>query len=254
MDHALIQRFSSVLTSTLAPQARDERLLMDREGDVSIYYAPFEYINNHAKIALVGITPGPTQMVNACLAARAVLASGGGEEEAVRAGKSEGAFSGEPLRSNLVRQLRHWKIDQWLGLGDADQLFGNARHLIQTTSLLRFPVFVGEKPYAGTPDMTRNPMLRRYLKDYFVRELAALPDALFVSLGPTVQRALQWLVDQGYVPADRVALGMLHPSGNCTYRINYLIGDRSKPIPHATNVTSYDQGRHAFMTHHVVAE
>ncbi|HLF96648.1 MAG TPA: hypothetical protein VI457_05850 [Methylococcaceae bacterium] len=44
----------------------------------------------------------------------------------------------------------------------------------------------------------------------------------------------------------RVIGGMLHPSGNCTYRINYLIGDRSAPVPHATNPVPYDQGRRAF--------
>lgn len=38
---------------------------MDASGDVKIYYAPFEYMNPSARIVLVGITPGPTQMVNA---------------------------------------------------------------------------------------------------------------------------------------------------------------------------------------------
>jgi hypothetical protein len=45
---------------------------------------------------------------------------------------------------------------------------------------------------------------------------------------------------------DRIIGGMLHPSGNCTYRINYLTGDRTKPIPYATNPAPYDQGRRAF--------
>lgn len=53
---------------------RDGRLLMDSDGAVKIYYAPFEYINPEARIVLVGITPGPTQMVNANNEARQALA------------------------------------------------------------------------------------------------------------------------------------------------------------------------------------
>lgn len=52
---------------------------------------------------------------------------------------------------------------------------------------------------------------------------------------------------------DRVIGVMLHPSGNCTYRINYLIGDRSAPIPHATNPVLYDKGRRAFPERFVTA-
>lgn len=251
MAYEHIQRFAPILGASVAPTARDQRLEMDRADNLSIYYAPFEYINRAAKVALVGITPGPTQMVNACMAARAALASGASVEAAVKAGKSQGAFSGEPLRSNLVRQLRHWGIDRWLGLNDADDLFGSAAHLLQTTSLLRFPVFVGEKPYAGNPDMTKHPLLRRYLMEHFVREVAELPDAIFIALGPTVQRTMQALVEQGHIPAERVALGMLHPSGNCTYRINYLVGSREGAAPHATNVASYDKGREQFRSAHL---
>jgi len=250
MDLTFIQRFAPVITATQAPTERDERLLMDREGDLSVYHAPFESTNRQAKVALVGITPGPTQMVNALQAARSALAAGSNFASAVQAAKATGAFSGEPLRGNLVRQLRHWGVDRWLGLKDADELFGSARHLVQTTSLLRFPVFVGDTPYAGNPDMTRHPLLRRHLMEHFVREAQALPDAIFVALGPTVAKVLQWLVDHGHLPADRVALGMLHPSGNCTYRINYLVGPRSGPAPHATNVTAYDQGRVRFLESH----
>lgn len=43
----------------------DERLLIDREGNLSVYYAPFEYVNPAARVVIVGITPGRTQMRNA---------------------------------------------------------------------------------------------------------------------------------------------------------------------------------------------
>lgn len=119
-------------------------------------------------------------------------------------------------------------------------------HLLQTTSLLRYPVFVDDQGYGGQPDMTRHPLLRRHLHDHFVAEVGELADAVFVGLGPQVQKTLDALVAQRILPRERVIAGMLHPSGNCTYRINYLIGDRSGPVPHATNPAPYDEGRRAF--------
>lgn len=70
MNTELLEKFAPVLISPSAPVVRDSRLLMDSEGEVAIYYSPFEYINPKAKIVLVGITPGPTQMVNANNVAR----------------------------------------------------------------------------------------------------------------------------------------------------------------------------------------
>lgn len=111
----MIEKFASILC--------DPRLLMDASGDVKIYYAPFEYINPSARIVLVGITPGPTQMVNANNEVRRALQSGKSSTEAIQPAKSVGAFSGEPLRSNLINQLNHWGFHKWLGLGDSADLF-----------------------------------------------------------------------------------------------------------------------------------
>ena len=146
----------------------------------------------------------------------------------------------------MINQLNHWGFHRWLGLSDSADLFSKARHLVQTTSLLRYPVFVNDDDYRGTPDMTKHPMLRKYLLENFAAEVEQLKDAVFVGLGPLVQKVLDRLCQEGAINADRVIGGMLHPSGNCTYRINYLIGDRSVPVPHATNPVPYDQGRRAF--------
>lgn len=242
----LFDRFAPVLTAPQPPVVRDARLLIERDGDLAVYYAPFEFLNPQARLVLVGITPGPTQMVNANRAARAALLAGASAAEAMRAAKETGAFSGEPLRSNLICQLNHWGFQHWLGLPDAAELFAGARRLVQTTSLLRYPVFVRDADYRGTPDMTRQPLLRRCLLQHFAAEVAQLPDAIFVGLGPKVQQVLSRLVAEGRIDGRRVIGGMLHPSGNCTYRIRYLTGDRSRPAPHATNPQPYDEGRRAF--------
>lgn len=251
VDAPLFERYREVLVSIDAPRVRDQRLLIGAADAVRIYYAPFEHLNADARVVLVGITPGPTQMVNANNAARKVLLAGGGTAEAMRNAKETAAFSGEPMRSNLIRQLNHWGFPQWLGIDDAAELFGVARHLVQATSLLRYPVFVSDDDYRGNPDMLRHPLLRRHLLEHFASELAALPQAVFVGLGPAVQRVLQWLVAEGHLAADRVAAGLLHPSGFNTYRIAYLTGDRGSTIPHATDPEPYDRGRLRFRAQHL---
>lgn len=242
----LIEKFRAAICGPTPPDVRDPRLLMDVSGDVKIYYAPFEYLNPAARVVLVGITPGPTQMVNANNEARRALLTGKSAAEAIELAKNEGAFSGEPMRSNLINQLNHWGFHRWLGLRDASELFSSSRHLVQTTSLLRYPVFFKDDDYRGTPDMTKHPLLRRYLLEHFVAEVEQLRDAVFVGLGPQVQKTLDRLIDQGVLQSDRVIGGMLHPSGNCTYRINWLIGERREPVPHATNPGPYDSGRSTF--------
>lgn len=163
MKTDFIEKYAPILCGATPPVVRDPRLLMDASGDVKIYYAPFEYINPSARIVLVGITPGPTQMVNANNEARRALQAGKSSMEAIQAAKSVGAFSGEPLRSNLINQLNHWGFHKWLGLTDSADLFSTSRHLVQTTSLLRYPVFVKDDDYRGSPDMTKHPLLRKYL-------------------------------------------------------------------------------------------
>ncbi len=253
MKTDLIEKYAPILCETTPPAIRDPRLLIDASGEVKIYYAPFEYINPRARIVLVGITPGPTQMVNANNEVRRALQAGKPSTEAVQAAKSVGAFSGEPLRSNLIKQLNHWGFHKWLGVRDSADLFSTSRHLVQATSLLRYPVFVKDNDYRGSPDMTKHPLLRKYLMENFAAEVEELKDAVFVGLGPQVQKVLGRLIQEGALNSDRVIGGMLHPSGNCTYRINYLIGDRSDPVPHATNPEPYDQGRRKFRERFVTA-
>lgn len=246
MPDSLFDKFAPVICSPTPPIKRDPRLLIDEQGSIKIYYAPFEYVNRAARVVLVGITPGPTQMVNANNEARRALRSGKSPAEAMRAAKDTAAFSGEPMRGNLIKQLNHWGIERWLGLSDAAALFSTDRHLVQTTSLLRYPVFVNDKDYRGAPDMIKDPLLKKYLMQNFVSEVSELPDAVFLGLGPTVQSILDRLVISGDIPKHRVVGGMLHPSPNNTYRVTYLTGARSRAVPYATTTASYDDGRRAF--------
>jgi hypothetical protein len=246
LGETLFDKYARIFCTQTPPVVRDERLLIDEQGAIKIYYAPFEYINRNARVVLVGITPGPTQMVNANNEARRALMSGKSSQDTMRVAKDTAAFSGEPMRGNLIKQLNHWGVERWLGLTDAAALFSTDRQLVQTTSLLRYPVFVNDKDYRGAPDMMTHVLLKKHLLDYFVSEVAELSNAVFLGLGPKVQNILDLLIISGVIEKDRIIGGMLHPSGNNTYRVSYLTGSRGGPIPHATNPTPYDNGRRAF--------
>jgi hypothetical protein len=185
-------------------------------------------------------------MVNANNEARRSLMSGKSAQDTMRAAKDTAAFSGQPMRSNLIKQLNHWGVNRWLGISDATAMFSTDRQLVQTTSLLRFPTFVNDKDYRGQPDMIKTPLLKKHLLDYFVSEVSELDNAIFLGLGPMAQNILNRLIISGVVEDNRIIGGMLHPSGNNTYRITYLTGSRGGPIPHATNPRPYDDGRRAF--------
>ncbi len=94
--------------------------------------------------------------------------------------------------------------------------------------------------------MTKHPLLRKYQLENFAAEVEELKDAVFVGLRRQVQKVLDHLIKERVLNSEQVIGGMLHPSPNCNYRINNLIGDRSAPVPHATNPVPYDLGRRAF--------
>ena len=75
MDTKLFERFSLVIRSLSAAElagapSLNAKLRLVQDGNIEVCYAPFEYINPQARIVIVGITPGKTQMLNAIKEAR----------------------------------------------------------------------------------------------------------------------------------------------------------------------------------------
>lgn len=202
-------------------------LLMGQQGDVSVYYAPFEWVNPHAKVVLLGITPGKLQAANALGEAQRVLKAGATEEEVLRRAKLTGAFSG-PMRPNLISMLDSVGLHRKLGLTSCDALFGDASHLLQTASALQFPVFFKGENYNGTPDPTKHPLLQQMLASELSSVAKQLPHAAFIPLGPVPSKALDWLVSQGLMKASQVLHGLPHPSGANAERIAYFLGRKQR--------------------------
>lgn len=256
MTSAMCERFALLVRSLPGPTLRGDppphELLLERDGDLSVYYAPFDVVNPTARLAIVGITPGLQQMQNALVAFRGALDEGVAPADAARRAKQTGSFSG-PLRSNLVAMLDHFRINEYLGIRSCASLFGGDNHLVHCTSALQYPVFRGGKNYNGSPKMTRHPMLRRYLIDGWGRQARLLPEVVWVPLGGKVAEAAHTLIKEGVLDAGRVLEGLEHPSGANNERINYLVGRKERAaLSRQTDPDRIDRAR-VTLEHRVAA-
>lgn len=132
------------------------KLIIDRTGDLTVSYAPFEHIQRSARVVIVGITPGAQQASNALVAARRKLLSGVEHASALAAAKVFASFSG-PMRTNLVAMLDHIGVNRWLGVSSTATLWSADECLVHFTSALRYPVFLAGKNYSGQPSMVATP-------------------------------------------------------------------------------------------------
>jgi hypothetical protein len=188
-------------------------LLLHEAGRLAIYYAPFDYVNPAARVVLVGIAPGFRQMEIALRGARDLL--GAGEELTVVAERVKylASFAG-PIRRFLVQMLDGIGLAQALGITTCADLYGARHDLLHTTAAVRHPVFVGGKDWNGhTPPARRNPLLVRYVREDMRAELAAVPNALVLTLGRCAEDAVRLLLDEGGLELARCLIGLPHPSG-----------------------------------------
>jgi hypothetical protein len=199
------------------------KFLLHRENEngkeLAIYYAPFEYVNRAAKVVLIGITPGWTQMEIAYREANRSLRAGLSVEEVLKRTGDQATFSGM-TRTNLVKMLDGIGMAEELEIRSCSLLFDRASHLVHTTSAVRHPVFVNGGSYSGYwPDMTRQPVLRRYITEILADELQSMPFALVIPLGKAVSSAVRLLIDNNALDGERCLQNFPHPSGANASRV-----------------------------------
>lgn len=198
-----------------------------KQRSLEIYYCPFDSINTSAKIILVGVTPGWTQMEMAFRTARQVLATGLPDAEVLDRAKKAAAFAGT-MRRNLVTMLDGIGVPEALSIETTDSMFGPDSSLVHSTSAIRYPVFVKGRNYAGhTPKIADTPILRRFVLGPFVEEIATIPKAIVVPLGKAVEGALNLVMDRGWLTRERCLFGFPHPSGANGHRAQQYT--REKP-------------------------
>ncbi|PWK13401.1 hypothetical protein [Tumebacillus permanentifrigoris] len=189
--------------------------LLEQKGDLEIYYAPHnEYINTVAKICVLGITPGWSQMELAFRQVRDDLRAGAYTvQEMERRAKATAGLAGS-MRVHLCEMLDELGVQEWLGISTTRKLFSERRDLIHTTSLIRNPVFWKGSNYTGhTPKITASPLLCTYAYEGFPSEWKQLQDPILIPLGKSVADTLAPLVEQGAIDRARCLLGFPHPSG-----------------------------------------
>ena len=213
---------------TSAP-IRDEQMLSDsflleREGDLEIFYAPVDWLRPRARLAIVGITPGKETMRIALQTASREVNEGRSDEEVLQKVKQMAPFSG--FRAQLIE----WLI--WLGLAEhldvsRENFWDEVSRVMHATSCVRYPVFVRGKNYSGgQPRLDRSPTLRRYITGLLGPELSLIPDALVVPLGEKAGDALRLLASEGSINLERCLLGFPHPSGANGHRMRIWAENR----------------------------
>lgn len=218
----------SIKTSNPLAEPEVRRLLeLNQEGGLETVYAPFDHIAEHARLVIVGITPGYAQATNALNAAKSQLAQGGSPREASRAAKLTASFSGSSTRNNLVRMMDEIGLNKIFGIRSTSELFTEKGEYVHFTSALRYPVFVNGSNYNGTPDMLKTTVLRRMIETCLAEEANLLGHAVWIPLGPKPAAALGHLVKLGILHADKILDGMPHPSGANAERVAAFLGTKS---------------------------
>lgn len=192
-------------------QVRLTQFLLASEGHIEVFWAPFNHVNRGAHIALVGITPGATQMRASFEAARHALTHGASPRTAERHAKVHASFSGR-MRDVLVEWLDRIGLARRLGLSSTSELWHTAAGLAHFTSVLRYPVFKDGERYGGTPNMLTTPVLRQYVDGVFLPELKLVKPDLVIGLGEVVKKTLRYAAAQGALDEKRVLFGLPHPS------------------------------------------
>lgn len=234
MTSALLDRFTPLLTSISESDLQADstlggRLALAASEGVTISYAPFDHIERGARLVIVGITPGAQQASNALCEARRQLLLGADHAKVLKAAKVFASFSG-PMRSNLVAMLDHIGLNRWLNVSTTADVWSTRSELVHFTSGLRYPVFIDGKNYSGSPPMAGTPVLRDLLIRCLGEEVKALPNAVWVPLGPKATEGVSIFVKAGLLPSDRVLSGLPHPSGANAERIAYFLGRKERAM------------------------
>jgi hypothetical protein len=219
-EHEQFKRFKSALRST-GPE--DRFLLAPSENGFDVYYVPFEHVNLAAKLVLVGITPGPTQMSCAYAAARRLLATPNSDSEILQGIKRCCAFAG--MRNRINEALDHFGIPRLLGVDSAELFWHSHFTQLFPTSIVPNAAFRNGKYFAGPFQAVLNtPLLRRQFEDVFIPSICELNrQALFLGLGPVVDEGLGWCASRSLIE-ERQILGYLpHVSGNSGSQFAYFL-------------------------------
>lgn len=205
-------------------------LILGHEGKYDLWYTPFENVNRNAKLVIVGITPGNTQLEMAYKKSQDLLKAGLAEREILVEVKKAGAFGGKSMKPNLLKMLRHFRFEQLLGIVDVQTLWGADAALLHSTSVVPHAAFKdGERFNGGFDEVMATSLLRTCFLDCFVPSASEMrSNALFIALGPCPQAALEWCVREGALQREQVLGSFCHPSSAGGSTTRYYLREVTK--------------------------
>lgn len=230
MERNMFSRFTSDLKRLGADGVGNPVFSLGREGKYDLAYIPFEHVNKDAKLVIVGITPGNTQLELAYRSAQDLLNTGLTENEILVEVKKAGAFGGPSMKPNLLKMLRHFRFDKLLDITDVETLWGTDDDLLHSTSVVPHAAFKdGERFNGGFEEIMAAQPLKTCFLDCFVPSVREMnKQALFVALGPCPQAALEWCVKEGALQPEQVLGSFCHPSGAGGSTTRYYLREVSR--------------------------
>ena len=187
-------------------------------GPISMCYAPLAHMNFQARVILVGLTPGWSQMNVALLeCVQRLQNSHLAREMDVQRGHIASYFAGS-LRANLINMLDEIGINSYLGIQTVSSLFGQDRRLMHATSVLRYPVFNKYHNYTGyNPRIDSSPLLAHVVDTVFLDEILRFRGCTVIPLGKIASSCIARNANVGkYL---QIIHGLPHPSSANGHRL-----------------------------------
>ena len=181
----------------------NNKFLINKEGDIKIYYAPFDYVNSNAKIMIVGITPGLQQMLQSFQ----VINDGKSLKEV----KDLSSFKGS-MRTTLIKYMNALKVNKKLKIKSCESLFDLHSKYLHTTSLVKYPVFDKGRNYSGS-NILKKELLLNFIEKNFLKELKIHQNSIIIPLGNTVSSTIRYLNEKYNLKLSCFLEGFPHPSG-----------------------------------------
>jgi len=202
--------------------AKDLLIWEDNLKKLTCYYAPFEHVNEKAKIIIVGITPGRTQMNRALNALKHSMDDtheiNQTTDTAFKTVKRLASLSGS-MRPRIIAMLNRLGYAKLLGIKCCSTLWTEDNHLVHFCSVLKYPVFVTGTDYCGQPKLFNTSKLVRLLLEGFLHDMKTInPEAVIVPLGKMVADVLTTLHQNGHIhhkltTFENKVVAPPHPSG-----------------------------------------
>jgi len=181
----------------------NNKFLINKEGNIKIYYAPFDYVNSKAKIMIVGITPGLQQMLQSFQ----VINDGKSLKEV----KDLSSFKGS-MRTTLIKYMNALKVNKKLKIKSCESLFDLHSKYLHTTSLVKYPVFDKGRNYSGS-NILKKELLLNFIEKNFLKELKIHQNSIIIPLGNTVSSTIRYLNEKYNLKLSCFLEGFPHPSG-----------------------------------------